>query len=66
MVRDDFASPEDVLKRKMELETIETAQRTAKASERNAKYMLASTIFAAASAVASFLAVLVPLLSKQH
>jgi hypothetical protein len=44
----------------MELETLETASRTANASERNAKYMLWTTVAAAASAVASFLAVIVP------
>ena len=57
-------SPEDVFKLKMELEILETASRTANASERNAKYMLWATVFAAISAVASFLAVIVPLLSK--
>jgi len=54
----------DVLKAKMELEAIEAATRAANASERNAKYMLWATVFAAISAVASFLAVIVPLLSK--
>ena len=57
-------SQEDVFKLKMELETLETASRTANASERNAKYMLWATVAAAASAVASFLAVIVPLLIK--
>jgi hypothetical protein len=53
-----------VLKAKMELDALEVATRAAKASERNGKYMLASTIFAAASAVASFLSVFVPLFIK--
>ena len=53
-----------MLKAKMELEAIEAATRAANASERNAKYMLWATVFAAISAVASFLAVIVPLLSK--
>ena len=56
--------PDAVLKTKMELEAVEAALRAASASERNAKYMLASTIFAAASAVASLLSVIVPLVIK--
>ena len=42
-----------LLKTKMEVDALETTTRAATASERNARYMLWSTIFAAASAVAA-------------
>jgi hypothetical protein len=65
------AVTEDVLRAKMELEAIEVAtraanasERAANASERNAKIMLWATGFAAVSAVASLLAVIVPLFIK--
>jgi hypothetical protein len=59
-----FATPGEVLKTKMELDAVEAAMRSAQASERNARIMLWSTIFAFASAVASFLSVFVPLFIK--
>ncbi len=57
MAQDQFKvgvmSADDVLKVKMELDAVEVATRAAIASERNARYMLWSTIFAAVSAVAA-------------
>jgi|HubBroStandDraft_6_1064221.scaffolds.fasta_scaffold972276_2 hypothetical protein len=47
------ASADDILKTKMELDALETTTKAATASERNARYMLWSTIFAAISAVAA-------------
>jgi hypothetical protein len=46
-------SADDILKTKMELDALETTTRAATTGERNARYMLWSTIFAAVSAVAA-------------
>ena len=49
---------DDILRTKMELEATEAQTRAAVASEKNAKYMLWSTITAAVSAIASLVTAL--------
>jgi hypothetical protein len=56
--------PEDVLKTKMELHAAEVAMRVAIASERNAKYMLWATIFAALSAVGALGSAIITLVMR--
>lgn len=57
------ATTEDILKGKMELDAVEAAWRAAIASERNARYMLWSTIFAALSAFAAMGSAIISLLA---